>query len=138
MFLLDPRLQADTLLIGDLSLCRVLLMNDARYPWCILVPKRESIGEVFDLSDEDQHQLWQESTLVAKVMQPLFNADKMNIATLGNVVRQLHMHVIARTSDDAAWPAPVWGVHESIPYAPDKAASIIQQIRSLLNPHWSA
>lgn len=132
MFSLDARLQADTLFVDDLPLCRVLLMNDARYPWCILVPRRDDIGEVFELPQQEQQQLWQESTLLAGIMRQMFNADKMNIATLGNVVRQLHMHVIARKTDDDAWPAPVWGKHASLSYAQDQAAVIIRQLRHLL------
>ena len=104
MFELDDRLQADTVEIGELSLCRVLLMNDAQYPWVILVPQRENVREVFELSDADQHQLMIESNAVAKAMADHFKAEKMNVAALGNMVPQLHIHHIVRFSNDAAWP----------------------------------
>ena len=138
MFTLDSRLQADTLKVGDLALCRVLLMNDTQYPWCILVPKRPDITEVFDLTAEEQQQLWQESSLLASTMQRLFNADKMNIATLGNVVSQLHIHVISRQTSDSAWPAPVWGKHPAIPYTSQQAQTVIQQLTDALEGHWHA
>lgn len=138
MFSLDARLQADTLFIGNLSFCRVLLMNDTRYPWCILVPQRNDIGEVFELTQQEQQQMWSESTLVAGVMQRLFDADKMNIATLGNVVRQLHVHVIVRKTDDDAWPAPVWGRHPALPYVPEQARAVTGQLAKALEEHWRA
>lgn len=109
MFTLDSRLQQDCLLVGDFPLCRLLLMNDASYPWFILVPRREEVSEIFQLDGADQRQLWQETSLLAETLKDTFAADKMNVATLGNVVSQLHMHVIVRRRDDAAWPAPVWG-----------------------------
>ena len=132
MFTLDSRLQADTFLIGELPLCRALLMNDARYPWCILVPRQADIVELFELSEQDQQQLWQESALLARVMQKTFKADKMNVATLGNMVRQLHMHIIARTANDDAWPGPVWGKHASLPYTPEAADTTISRLREAL------
>ncbi len=108
VFALDSRLQQDTLTIGDFPLCRLLLSNDANYPWFILVPRRDDISELFQLDVADQQQLWQETTALAELLKDLFDADKLNVATLGNVVSQLHMHVIVRKRDDAAWPAPVW------------------------------
>ncbi|SNR84772.1 HIT family protein [Pseudomonas segetis] len=109
MFALDSRLQSDTRVVGDFPLCRLLLMNDANYPWFILVPRREAVTEVFDLDAADQLLLWQETSQLAAFLKQEFAADKMNIATLGNMVAQLHMHVVARRATDAAWPAPVWG-----------------------------
>ncbi|VFT18904.1 histidine triad (HIT) protein [Pseudomonas aeruginosa] len=94
MFALDPRLEQDTLLLGDFPLSRLLLMNDARYPWFILVPRREDVTELFQLDVDDQQALWREATLLAEVLKDTFRADKMNVANLGNVVSQLHMHVI--------------------------------------------
>lgn len=91
-------------------------MNDARYPWVILVPKRDSISEVFELSHEDQTQLWREATLLGAAMKEAFHGDKLNIATLGNVVSQLHIHLVVRYKDDASWPAPVWGNGSPEPY----------------------
>jgi len=117
VFILATRLQEDTWLIGDFPLCRLLLSNDSNYPWFILVPRREGISELFQLDDVDQQLMWAETTALAGVLKELFTADKMNVATLGNVVSQLHMHVIARYASDAAWPGPVWGKHPAKPYS---------------------
>lgn len=109
MFELDYRLESDCIFIGSLSLCRILLMKDANYPWIILVPQREGISEIFQLDLDDQEQLIWESSFVAERLMQTFSGDKMNIAALGNVVSQLHIHHVLRTEDDAAWPDPVWG-----------------------------
>ncbi|MCY1350301.1 HIT domain protein [compost metagenome] len=132
MFALDSRLQQDTLPVGDFPLCRLLLMNEARYPWFILVPRREEVSEVFQLDVADQRQLWQETTFLAETLKDSFAADKMNIATLGNVVGQLHMHVIVRRRDDAAWPAPVWGKFAAQPYGGEQVAAIRSRLRLVL------
>ncbi|WP_248802130.1 HIT family protein [Pseudomonas sp. MWU13-2100] len=129
MFVLDSRLQQDTLPMGDLPLCRVLLSNDANYPWFILVPRRADIREVFQLEAADQQQLWRETTELAQLLQATFKADKMNVAALGNVVSQLHMHVIVRRRDDVAWPAPVWGKHPARPYSDEEVGGIREQLR---------
>lgn len=117
MFELDVRLQQDTCWLADLPLCRVLLMNDARYPWLILVPRVADVSEVFELDESQQQQLWNETRLLAQAMQQVFAADKMNIGALGNVVRQLHMHVVVRMDGDDSWPAPVWGRGVAQPYS---------------------
>lgn len=130
-FTLDERLAADTLPVADLPLCRVLLMNDARYPWAILVPRYASISEVFELSAADQQQLWREATGLGEAMMTALGGDKLNIATLGNVVSQLHVHVVIRRRTDAAWPAPVWGNGSAEPYDLDGQA----RIRDLLLAH---
>lgn len=132
MFVLDPRLLQDTLPIGDFPLCTLLLSNDSNYPWFILVPKRPGISEVFQLSEAEQAQLWKETTYLSSVLDRTFKADKMNVAALGNVVNQLHMHVIVRLKSDAAWPAPVWGKHPAKPYSPEEVARIRSQLRSEL------
>lgn len=132
MFVLDSTLQRDTLPIGDLPLCRLLLSNDANYPWFILVPRCEGVSEVFQLSAAHAHQLWSETIQVAEALKAAFVTHKVNIATLGNVVNQLHMHVIVRRRDDAAWPAPVWGRHPSVPYGTDQVGRIREQLRPLL------
>lgn len=129
MFVLDSRLQQDTLPMGDLPLCRLLLSNDSNYPWFILVPRRADISEVFQLEAADQLQLWQETTELAQLLQSVFQADKMNVAALGNVVSQLHMHVIVRRRDDVAWPAPVWGKHPVQPYSDEEVARIREKLR---------
>lgn len=115
-FELDPRLEADTLPLADLPLCRALLMNDARYPWVVLVPRRDSVSEVFELSQDEQAQLWRETIALGTAMKEIFHGDKLNIATLGNVVNQLHIHLVVRYTDDACWPAPVWGNGSPEPY----------------------
>ena len=132
MFALDSRLQQDCLVIGDFPLCRLLLMNDSNYPWFILVPRREEVSELFQLDADDQRQLWQETTLLAETLKGIFEADKMNVATLGNVVSQLHMHVIVRRREDASWPAPVWGRHPAQPYSEEQAGQVVDKLRSVL------
>ena len=128
MFVLDSRLQQDTLLIGDFPLCRLLLSNDSNYPWFILVPRRPDISEIFELDPQDQLQLWRETTALSQLLGALFKADKLNVAALGNVVSQLHMHVIVRKRDDVAWPSPVWGKHVAQPYTPGQFAEILQTL----------
>ncbi|MBA1274446.1 HIT family protein [Stutzerimonas azotifigens] len=132
MFALDPRLESDTVTLGDFPLSRLLLMNDAQYPWFILVPRREEVSELFQLSGEDQQLLWRETTQLAEVLKDTFQADKMNVATLGNMVSQLHMHVIARRKGDAAWPAPVWGRQEPIAYRQEQISAIRNKLKLVL------
>ena len=129
MFTLDTRLDQDTWLIGDLPLCRLLLSNDSNYPWFILVPRREGISELFQLDDDDQKLMWSETTTLARVLKELFGAHKMNVATLGNVVSQLHMHVIVRYRTDAAWPAPVWGKLPAKPYVEAQVSDIRSKLK---------
>ncbi len=109
-FVLHPRLAADCLPVGDLELCQVLLMNDSRYPWLILVPRVADIREVFELTSAAQAQLWREVTATGQNLLAASGSTKLNIGALGNLVPQLHVHVIGRRADDAAWPAPVWGL----------------------------
>jgi diadenosine tetraphosphate (Ap4A) HIT family hydrolase len=132
MFNLDSRLANDTLLMGDFTLCRLLLMNDRQYPWFILVPRRDEVSELFQLDRADQQLLWQETTALAEVLKDAYSADKMNVATLGNMVSQLHMHVIVRRKGDAAWPAPVWGRHPAVPYAAGEVDAIRQKLHMVL------
>ncbi len=115
-FTLDPRLAADTVLVGDLMLSRVLLMNDARFPWLILVPRRAQLREIVDLAASEQNALMGEIAAVSLALQRLTSPHKLNVAALGNQVAQLHVHVIARFSEDAAWPRPVWGIGTAEPY----------------------
>jgi len=133
MFSLDPQLAADCLPLGDFPLCQLLLMNEARYPWFVLLPRREAVTEVFQLPREDQQQLWLEATLLAETLKDSFAADKMNIATLGNQVAQLHVHVIARKRSDDAWPAPVWGRFAAQPYSAAQAAAVRARLRLALS-----
>ena len=134
MFALDPRLAQDTLHMGDFPLCRLLLMNDTSYPWFILVPRREEVSELFQLAEADQRSLWRETTLLAERLKDTFKADKMNVATLGNVVSQLHMHVIVRRRGDAAWPAPVWGRQPAVPYTEEQVLLVRDKLRLVLDP----
>jgi diadenosine tetraphosphate (Ap4A) HIT family hydrolase len=131
MFELDPRLAADTTVLGDFALSRVLLMNDSRYPWVILVPRQANLAEIYQLSKTDQQQLLKESSFVAEAMANNFSADKMNVAALGNVVKQLHIHHVARFNADESWPAPVWGRGQAVPYAADALEQQITSLRSL-------
>ena len=132
MFALDQRLQQDTLVIGDFPLSRLLLSIDSNYPWFILVPRIDGISEVFQLGVADQQRLWQETTALAQLLNEGLAADKMNIGALGNVVSQLHVHVIVRKRDDAAWPAPVWGKHPAKPYSDAQVEAIRARLRELL------
>jgi diadenosine tetraphosphate (Ap4A) HIT family hydrolase len=108
-FALDPRLAADTRPVASLPLCDVLLMNDARYPWLILVPRRAGLVEITDLHADEQAVLWQEVNRAAAALRAVAPCDKLNLGALGNIVRQLHVHVVTRVEGDAAWPGPVWG-----------------------------
>ncbi|MCE9664561.1 HIT family protein [Halomonas sp. M5N1S17] len=121
---LDERLVQDSYPVTELSLCQVRLMDDARFPWLVLIPRRSGVSEIFDLSEEDQQRLWYEATQVGRMLKALAKGDKLNIASLGNVVTQLHVHVVVRRRGDAAWPAPVWGHGEAEPYDLDGLASM--------------
>ncbi len=132
MFVLDQRLAADTAAIDDLDLCRVLLLKDIRYPWLILVPRKPGLVEVGDLSREDRIALSDETDRAANALMRLYAPDKMNIAAIGNIVRQLHIHVVARTNGDPAWPGPVWGHSPAEPYQADALAARISEISAAL------
>ncbi|KQB54316.1 histidine triad (HIT) protein [Pseudomonas endophytica] len=137
MFVLDTRLQEDTWLIGDFPLCRLLLSNDSNYPWFILVPRREGISEIFQLDDHDQHLMWDETTTLARALKAPLGADKMNVATLGNVVSQLHIHVIARYTSDVAWPGPVWGKHPAKPYTQAEVDTLRVKLKAVLGAEFN-
>jgi len=131
-FALDPRLQADTHPVASLPLCDVLLMNDARYAWLILVPRRTGAVEILDLPTAAQQELWQEVNQVATALRESTPCDKLNIGALGNIVRQLHVHVIARKEGDAAWPGPVWGHGRAEPYQEDALQARVNVLRGKL------
>lgn len=133
MFQLHPQLEKDTIAIKDLKLCRLLLMNNCFYPWLILVPRKPDLVEITDLSSDDQVNLMVEIDLVARLMQKIFNPDKLNIATLGNVVAQLHIHLIARFRNDRTFPKPIWVDSHSKAYDPKQAREIIEKINSFLD-----
>jgi len=130
--ILHPQLHHDTIILGAFPLSLVLLMPDAHYPWLILVPQREHICDIDELSEADQHQLTQESCMLARTMKSLFRPDKINIAALGNIVPQLHLHHIARFHHDAAWPAPVWGAVPAKAYEPDALEELVRTLKKAL------
>jgi len=132
MFELHPRLAADTREITRLPLCRVLLMNDRRFPWAILVPQRADIREIHQLSAADRATLIEEIARVASVMEKLHKADKMNVAALGNMVPQLHVHIIARFATDPAWPTPIWGKGTAEAYDPAQMEAAVAKIKGAL------
>jgi diadenosine tetraphosphate (Ap4A) HIT family hydrolase len=132
MFELHPQLQLDCLEIGRFRLCRLLLMNESRYPWFILVPEREGMTEIYQLNETDQILLLQESSLLARGLAEAYAADKLNIAAIGNLVPQLHVHHVVRYHDDSAWPAPVWGRFPPLPYDEVKLAEVVALIKSHL------
>lgn len=131
-FTLHEQLAKDTLWVTDLTLCQVLLMNDANYPWLILVPQVPNIREVYELTSEQRQQLWKDSDRVSRVLVQLFSPEKLNIAALGNVVPQLHIHHIVRYKNDKAWPAPVWGKVPAKPYELDELSERLKQLKEAL------
>ena len=126
---LDPQLTRDTAKVGDLPLSRVLLSRDASYPWIILVPRRPGAVELIDLTDTDQAQVTREIAQVGRVLKAVTACDKLNIAAIGNVVAQLHIHVVARRRDDSAWPRPIWGAAPARTYVPDALDQFIATLR---------
>ena len=127
-FQLHPQLQQDSIDLGKLTLSRLLLINDSQYPWFVLVPEITNVTEIYQLSEENQQLLQHESVLLAKFLADSYHADKMNIASIGNVVPQLHIHHIVRYKQDIAWPAPVWGKFAAIPYTEQQIAKTRQLI----------
>ncbi len=130
---LHPQLEKDCFTLGHFPLSRLLLLDDSNYPWFILLPERENITEIFQLSDTDQQQLMLESSYFSHVLVQTFNADKINIAALGNVVPQLHIHHIARFRNDVSWPAPVWGAVPAKPYLPTQKQALTEKLKENLN-----
>ena len=129
---LDPLLERDTVPVGDMPLCHVLLINDANYPWLLLVPRRRGIIEVTELDDIEQAQLMSELVQAARALKAITACDKINIAALGNVVAQLHVHVIARSRGDAAWPKPVWNAVPARAYEPAAMEKLMVPLRQRL------
>lgn len=130
MFELHPRLRQDCHELGRFPLSRLLLMNDSRFPWFILVPEREDVREIFQLDEADQSQLLHESCHLSARLSEVFQPDKLNIAAIGNLVPQLHVHHIARYQTDPLWPAPVWGSGPAVPYA----SAELDELRARLCP----
>lgn len=135
MATLHSQLLKDCKVLGRFELCHVLLMLDANYPWCILVPDRENIREIYELPDAEQIQLVKESACLAKSLSRLFSADKMNIAAIGNLVPQLHVHHVVRYENDLAWPKPVWGAYPKKAYSDVALSDIVEKICSMLQKY---
>ena len=135
-FSLHPQLAEDSLPVVELALCDLLLMNDRRFPWCILVPRVENLRELHDIPQAQQAVLYEEINATSRALERLVEADKINVAALGNIVAQLHIHVIARFSNDAAWPAPVWGFGSAEPYSEpaESAQTLISALVAELKP----
>ena len=131
-WVLDPQLERDTVEIGDMPLCRALLINDANYPWLLLVPRRHHIVEIVDLDYIEQAQLMNEITQSARSLKAITGCDKINVAALGNVVPQLHVHVVARTRGDPAWPKPVWSAVPPRSYAEAELQKLLTPLRQRL------
>ena len=132
-FLLDPRLAEDSLVVAALPLSAVRLMRDANYPWLLLVPRRPGLAEIVDLSAAERTQLMAEIALASEALRETAPCDKLNVAALGNMVRQLHVHVIARRTDDPAWPRPVWGLVPPKNYAPGEAEALAAALAARLS-----
>ena len=131
-FALDPRLAADTFEAADLELSRVLLMNDSRYPWLILVPRRRALREIVDLDVAERAVLMEEIAAASRFVRTLPGVEKLNVGALGNAVSQLHVHVLGRHAGDPAWPGPVWGAGAAVRYTAGEAEALIAQARSAL------
>jgi diadenosine tetraphosphate (Ap4A) HIT family hydrolase len=129
-FELEPRLAHDTAFVADWQICRVLLLDDARFPWLVLVPRRAGLTELDDLDETDNARLMHEIRRAMKTLRGVAECDKLNVGALGNIVRQLHVHVVARRERDAAWPGPVWGQGPAQPYSPAAREALITRLRS--------
>ncbi len=133
-FHLDERIVRDSDLLTKIGLCELRLMKDGRWPWLMLVPQRADVSEVFDLTPLDQTMLTFETTLVAEALKKVTGATKINVAAIGNIVRQLHVHVIARSEGDANWPGPVWGFGTAEPRSAEETKALSAKILDALTP----
>lgn len=131
-FQLHSQLQQDCFLLGKFKLCQVLLVNDRQFPWFILVPQRHNIREIYQLSADEQILLIQESSYLAEMLTSIFNADKLNIAAIGNLVPQLHLHHVVRYQNDKAWPAPIWGKFAAVPYTEQQLEELLARLTPLV------
>jgi diadenosine tetraphosphate (Ap4A) HIT family hydrolase len=129
---LDPKLANETAPVGDMTLCRILAMNDATYPWLLLVPRRVGVTEIIDLNESDRGELIAEIAQAARALKEVSRCDKLNIAAIGNMVPQLHVHIVARRRDDPAWPKPVWGVAPPRAYAPEQLDAFVSIVRQAM------
>jgi diadenosine tetraphosphate (Ap4A) HIT family hydrolase len=126
-FELHPQLAKDSIWLADWPLSQLRLINDTNYPWFILVPRRANIRDVIDLTEADQSTLWQESAKLSQLLRVKYNPEKLNLAALGNMVPQLHLHHVARYSTDVAWPAPIWGKVAAKPYTEQQVSQLQQE-----------
>mgnify|MGYP000888573353 CR=1 FL=1 len=133
MFTLDPQLAAETWHVCDLPLCRVLLAKNAAWPWLILVPMREDKVEIIDLSAVEQGEMWREIEKVSRALRSLLAPDKLNVAAIGNVVRQLHIHMVARRVGDPGWPGTVWSAGASAAYSVAEKEEFIDRLYAALH-----
>ena len=131
-FQLHPRLKEDCIAIGRFELCQLLMINDSQYPWFILVPEKAGITEIYQLVKADRQLLTEESSYLAENLAALYQANKMNIAAIGNLVPQLHIHHVVRYQTDKAWPAPIWGKFTAVPYTQQQITDTIAQVKHQL------
>lgn len=131
-FVLHPQLVKDCIILSELPICKILLCNDSTYPWFILVPRIVNATDLYLLSGQVQQQILKESSLLSEVIMTEFKGDKLNVAALGNMVPQLHLHHIVRFKQDVSWPKPVWGQQVATPYSPEKIIEIKQKITAKL------
>ena len=131
-FKLDTRLENDTHFVAETKYAHILLMNDSTYPWVIVVPKVADVSEIYELDVEIQQAVLAEINVLSKALKAEYKADKINVAALGNVVKQLHIHVLGRFENDPCWPAPVWGKNPAVPYSAEKAEEICAFLRTVI------
>lgn len=134
VFELAPQFERDSLWLADWPLCQLRVQNDANYPWFILIPRRVAMVEIIDLTEQDREQLWRESAHLSVFLKAEFQAKKLNVAALGNMVPQLHLHHVARYEHDIAWPAPVWGKAPAQPYSETQWQQLKQKLALLTIP----
>ena len=133
MFKLDPLLAADTIELGDLPLCKVLLMNNAHVPWLVLVPRINNVREIYELDAENQILAHQESLLISKLIMDMFEGEKLNTGAIGNIVAQLHLHFVVRYQNDVCWPKPVWGNMPLQPYSTEEQELVCEKLIGALS-----
>ena len=131
-FQLHPRLKEDCIAVGRFDLCQLLMMNDSQYPWFILVPEKAGLTEIYQLGKAERQILTEESSYLAENLAALYQADKMNIAAIGNLVPQLHIHHVVRYQTDKAWPAPIWGKFTAVPYTQQHMTDTLAQVKQQL------
>lgn len=132
-FEVHPQLAGQSVFVCDLQLSRLALMNNQRFPWLLLIPRRDDITEIIDLPEQEQTILWREIAQISRLLRELFQPDKLNVATIGNLVPQLHVHLIARFKTDEAWPKPTFGFAPPLPYTPSERETLISRIQAMLH-----